>query len=348
MAETKINKFVGTNGTVVTPANSGGSSGDAFSTANPGTPAGFTYSTDLTNPITGGTVGKVAVSAGTVAENRWTLGDTTSAADQLVIRFTAAPTTASDDINQLRGTVQNTGLRLHTDGTLRPLNLGSEITVPGSANWTIVNNVWYVIDRNIVEGTSTTGRIRYKVRTFADLSTTVFSYDTLAVKNAGVVGTDVMNSWRVGKITSTSNQPAYYLAQVGVSTDTGLTYMVDPGANVAPTSIVDADVLSNVEPGQTVTLTLTDSDVDGTIVTRTLTQVAGPTVTLSGSGTTRTFTAPYTLAGTTVQFTYQVVDDDGASSIADAVSIDVLAATERIVTVGGTVPTEVPLIVSFV
>lgn len=351
MAETKINKFVGTNTTIVTPANSGGASGDAFSVANPPSPAGFTYSTDLTNPITGGTVGKVLVGAGVVAENRWTLADTTSAADQFVIRFTAAPTTASDDINQLRGTVQNTGFRLHTDGTVRPLNLGSEITVPGSANWTIINNVWYVVDRNIVEGTSTTGRIRYKVRTFADLSTTVFSYDTLAVKNAGVSGTDAIQSERIGKITSGAVQPAYYLAQVGVSTDTGLAYMTDPGSNVAPSSIVDADVLSGVEPGRTVTLTITDSDTDGTIVTRTLTQVAGPTVTLSGSGgsgSTRTFTAPYTLAGTTIQFTYQVTDDDGATSVADGVSIDILAATERIVTVGGATPTEVPLIVSIV
>lgn len=351
MAETKINKFIGTNGTVVTPAASGGASGDAFNLANPPTPTGFTYSNDLVNPITGGTVGKVSVGAGVVAENRWTLADTTSVADQWVVRFTAPPTTSIDDVMQIRGTVQNMAARLSLTDLHQILNLGTAVSTPGSPNWTIVYNVWYVIDRNIVEGTATTGQIRYRVRTFADLSTTVFTYDTGATKNAGVVGTDVINSYRIGKITSAAVQPAFYFAQVGVSTDTGLAYMVDPGANVAPTSIVDADVLANVEPGQTVTLTITDSDVDGTIVTRNLTQVAGPTVTLSGSGgsgSTRTFTAPYTLAGTTVQFQYQVVDDDGATSVADAVSIDILPATERIVTVGGPTPTEVPLIVSIV
>lgn len=348
MAETKINKFVGTNGTVVRDINSA-AGGDAFNLA--GTPTGFSYSTDLVNPITGGTVGKVDVGAGVIAENRWTFIDTTSLADQMVVRFTATPA-SPDDIVQTRGTRQNSGSRLHTSGTFRPLNLGSEISTPGSPNWTVVYNVWYVIDKETLEGTtSSNGRIRYRVRTLADLSTTVFSYDTGAVKDAGVIGTDVINSLRFGKMTSAPVQPVYYLAQVGGMSDSALNYMTDPGSNVAPSSIIDADVLSNVEPGQTVTLTITDSDTDGTIVTRTLTQVAGPTVTLSGSGgsgSTRTFTAPYTLAGTTLQFQYQVVDDDAASSVADAVSIDILAATERIVTVGGTTPTEVPLIVSIV
>lgn len=351
MAETKINKFVGTPGQVVTPANSGGASGDAFSTANPATPTGFTYSDDLVNPITGLTVGKLLVGAGVVAEERWALIATNSAADQIVVRFTAPPTTASDDIIQVRGTVQNTATRLHTGGSHRPLNLGSEITVPANANWTIVNNIWYVIDREVIEGTSTTGRIRYRVRTLADLATEVFTFDTLATKNAGVVGTDVINSWRVGKITSGAVQPALYFAQVGVSTDTNGTYMTNPGTNVAPSSTIDADVLTNVEPGRTVTLTITDSDTDGTVVTRTITQMGGPTVALSGSGgsgSTRTFVAPYTLTGTTVSFGYQVVDDDGATSIQDVVSIDILPATDRIVIVGGATPTEVPLIVSIV
>lgn len=350
MGVTLVNKFVGTNATVVTPANSG-SGGDAFTTANPGTPTGFTYSTDLTNPITGGTVAKINVGAGVVAENRWTVTDTNAVATQFVIRWTASPTTASDDIHQIRGTVQNAGMRLHTGGTLRPLNLGSEITTPSTPNWTIVTGTWYVVDVLVEEGTtSSNGRIRYKVRTYADLTTTVFSYDTGAIKNAGVIGTDVINSIRWGKITSTAVQPDVYLAQVGVTTDaTG--YMIDPGVNVAPNADITASKTAAVEPGETITLTITDSDSDGTVTTRTVRQISGTTVSISGSGgsgSTRTFTAPYTLSGTTLQFGYKVTDDDGTDSTEDTVNVVVLAATERIVTVGGATPTEVPLMVSIV
>jgi hypothetical protein len=118
------------------------------------------------------------------------------------------------------------------------------------------------------------------------------------------------------------------------------------GSNFAPAAGISADQSVGVEPGQTVTLTLTDSDADGTVVTRTVTQTGGTTVTLSGSGGTRTFDAPYTLAGTTLDFSYVVVDDDGASSDVATATVAVLAATERIVTVGGASPVEVPALIS--
>jgi hypothetical protein len=85
-------------------------------------------------------------------------------------------------------------------------------------------------------------------------------------------------------------------------------------------------------------LTGTDSDSDGTIVTRTWRQVSGTAVTLNGSGTSRTYSAPGTIIGTTLVFGYTVIDDDGISSAESMVTHTVLAVTERAVIGGIEVP----------
>lgn len=335
-----LNRFSGTPGAAVTSANSGGASGDAFSVMNPTTPTGtFVYSDDLVNPITGGTVGKVAAGASVAAEARWTTVDSTSAAVQLVYRATGAPTTASCDDVAIRGTRQNAGRRLHTAGDSRLLNLGTEIG--GGATWAGIINEWLVLDLVVVEGsTASNGTIKGRLRRLSDLATVVASYTSTA-RDAGVIGTDVINSLRVGKTTSGAVLPALYLAQVqGIAGATD--WLPDPGGNVAPLASITSDATGAVEPGATITLTLGDSDADGTVTTRTLTQTAGATAAPAGSGSTRTVVAPYTLAGTTLTYQYVVTDDDGATSTPVSTSIEVLPATERIVITGGASPVEAP------
>lgn len=112
--------------------------------------------------------------------------------------------------------------------------------------------------------------------------------------------------------------------------------VADP-INVVPTSGAGTDQ-SNLEPWATVTLTGTDADSDGTVVTRVWRQISGTTVTLTGTGTTRTYTAPATLAGATLVFGYQVTDDLGGVSVEDTVSHTILAVTERAVVGGVEVP----------
>jgi hypothetical protein len=119
-----------------------------------------------------------------------------------------------------------------------------------------------------------------------------------------------------------------------------------PGtANAAPTSGLSANKTTAIEPGETITFTLTDGDDVG-VTTRTFRQVSGtPTVAFSGSGgngSTRTIVAPYTNAGTTLVYGYQV-SDGTLSSTEATVTLTILKASVRIVTTGGSSPVEIPL-----
>jgi hypothetical protein len=84
--------------------------------------------------------------------------------------------------------------------------------------------------------------------------------------------------------------------------------------NVKP----DADLTApaEVNPGQSFTLDATSStDSDGTIKSYAFAQTAGPTVSLSGTGGTRTTAAPAN-GGVTLTFRVTVTDDDNATDTA--------------------------------
>lgn len=83
-----------------------------------------------------------------------------------------------------------------------------------------------------------------------------------------------------------------------------------------------------VEPWSTVTLTGAASTDDGTITTYAWSQTAGPAVALSGTGATRTFTAPPSMDGSTQTFSLTVTDNTGLISTPDTVVVTVLPATE--------------------
>ena len=81
-------------------------------------------------------------------------------------------------------------------------------------------------------------------------------------------------------------------------------------ANTPPTADAGAD--QTVDARDTVTLSGTDSDSDGTIASRQWTQVEGTTVELSsGSSASATFRAPSVTEETDLVFEYSVTDDDG-------------------------------------
>lgn len=94
----------------------------------------------------------------------------------------------------------------------------------------------------------------------------------------------------------------------------------DYTANATPSANAGPDQIG-LTPGVTVTLSGTDSDLDGLIETRQWTQTGGPAVTLTGATTaTATFTAPSVTVGTTLTFSYTVTDDRGAVS-SDSVAV---------------------------
>ena len=89
--------------------------------------------------------------------------------------------------------------------------------------------------------------------------------------------------------------------------------------NVAPT--VSAGPDQQVDVGELVTLQAVANDPDGTVIGYTWTQAGGLPVALAGAGASRTFTPA--VAGPRV-FTVVAVDDDGAESAPDSVTIVVV------------------------
>ena len=113
-----------------------------------------------------------------------------------------------------------------------------------------------------------------------------------------------------------------------VAFDTAATGLIDAWVDVNASPIVSAGADQIATAGATVTLTGADSDTDGTISSRSWTQTGGtPTVTLSGSGNTRTFTMP--IGAPTLTFTYSVTDNDGATS-SDTVVVSGAAPTSGV------------------
>jgi hypothetical protein len=102
-------------------------------------------------------------------------------------------------------------------------------------------------------------------------------------------------------------------------------------SNPSPPPVTNTLPVANAGPNQTVnagtgvTLDGTgSSDANGTITGYTWSQTGGPAVTLSSTTTAQpTFTAPAASATTMLTFTLRVVDNNGASSDLDSVSIAV-------------------------
>lgn len=101
---------------------------------------------------------------------------------------------------------------------------------------------------------------------------------------------------------------------------------VTPGNN-APTAVAGADQ-TGVEPYEIVTLNGSAStDSDGTIIDYVWVQVGGsPTVDLEGSGHSRTFAAPATINGTSLEFELTVTDDEAATDT-DTCTVEILPHT---------------------
>lgn len=226
--------FTGTDGTALTAANSG------YTLVNPSGGAGFTFETSVTNPLSGGSVGKITAAAGTAAEGRFTHPDSTSLAQQLVMRVPPPPTAASCDFEQSRGTRQNSGLRYHTDGSLRVLGIGTEIGGAATwADWDLLVGEDVVVDRLTQEGTTASnGRIRARVRLLSDLATVLWEYDSGTTRDAGVIGTDVINSARAWKITAASAFASDWILFAHRSQEGVSAYLSDPTPAASPPIVV--------------------------------------------------------------------------------------------------------------
>jgi len=106
--------------------------------------------------------------------------------------------------------------------------------------------------------------------------------------------------------------------------------------NIPPVAQLGANII-DIEPwtAQLVNGLSSKDTGTGTVVDYDFRQVSGsPTVTLTGTGGTRTYIAPGTMSGTTLTFGLVVTDDQGSQSVEDTVEHTILPARERVI-IGG-------------
>jgi hypothetical protein len=328
----------GTNGTTVSTGNSGGTSGTAWDLVS--IPTGtLTYSN--TQAQQGTLSHKFVTTTATTAEAivRWGDALNLTAASLRFYVFlpgtnpTVATTLAQFSTNN-SGTIAGSAKAvLATTGKLA-IQDAAGTSLFNSTN-VLPTNTWVRIELFVSPGTTTSnGTIGGGYATGTGALTEQFT--STATVNAGV---GPIGRAQFGKNSGTWSTQTFYMDDMALG-NTGT--FIGTGAfasNVAPTGNAGS-AQTNVEPYTTVTLTGTDSDSDGTVASRAWTQTAGtPTVTLTGSTTqTPTFTAPGTISGTTLTFSYQVTDNLGATSTASTTTVAVLGATERAVIANAEVP----------
>lgn len=196
-----------------------------------------------------------------------------------------------------------------------------------TTSWTsaaLTTGAWHRIAIKCDPGETTQG-LRLKVYSAGNLHGTTSSQDSgLRGSNFGLNVSNI----RMGFI---SNEAAeLYLTRLRADSAVETTALsgapnISPVANAGPNQ-------TGVEPYSTFTLTGADSyDEDGSISTYAWTQTGGsPTVSLTGasSSPTRTGGAPAVEAGTVLTFSLVVTDNQGATSAADTVDVEVLNHNE--------------------
>jgi hypothetical protein len=197
----------GTNGANLTQA----AGNTSHTVISPNNAATLKFSNAKANPFTGGLIAVSTAGAGVTADMRHDRTAANQGSGWIAFRApSAAPGATVHDILTIRGTRNNAGIRIHTGGTLRVLNLGNEIG--GAAIYTNFLTDCagqdIIVDLLDIEGTTAAnGTIKARVRKLSDLTTNLYSYDSGATRDAGVIGTDTITSYRGGKITSTSTLP---------------------------------------------------------------------------------------------------------------------------------------------
>jgi hypothetical protein len=322
----------GTNGTTfTTPGGQASGSGTNFDTVYVGVGGTLSYSTE--HAIIGSNSYKMVQGSGSIIIG-WTTALAGSApindfVFQGYIYLTALPST---DTILFKGyadtaytpTMASWSVLINPSGRILVQNSNS--TILYTLATALLANTWYRIEGEFVAGTSS------QVKVSIGTSTDVYAYGSSSTLTANQTV-----SVRQGIGTSSSGTGTIYFDDFTVAVGPGfLTQSVF--VNQPPSASAGSNQ-SSIEPWSTVNLIGTDSDGDGTVVTRTWRQVSGtPAVTLSGTGTTRTYTAPATIAGTDLVFGYQVTDDVGALSAESSTTHTILPVTERAVIGGAEVP----------
>lgn len=234
----------------------------------------------------------------------------TPTANCAVLRF--YDTAAHNDTTQLGGLLFTTTRRLQfvENGSGTPLNVTTPSGTPYTADADYLLQIKIDVTANTFDA---------RVYPWGNVTQLASLTGTLGANMAAASGVQAVR-WSIG----TASAMSYLDTNSGFSTGDGDWLDRPDVSNTAPTVSLGAAV-TNLEPGQTRTVTMTATDTDGTISSRTLTQTAGPTVTFTPAGTgVWTYEAPATVDGTTVTYYGTATDDDAASTNSASISDTVL------------------------
>lgn len=314
----------GTSGAAITTGNSGGGSGTAFDAVNGTAPANLTYSTTAAN----GSRGANIASTGTSSFLIWYTPSTTKLSLRFYIRLASLPSAEFQAVTPRSSSNYVSALNITTAGKLKLTSANPGTPTLFTATNALALNTWYRVEVSWEIGT-TTGNGKAQFKYFAGDSTTAVESFTTTTANLGTLPVEEL---RAGKLGATGNVNMFYDS---IAYDPTTVTLLGPWVAINNAPVADAGTgATNVEPGTVLTLNGSGSaDSDGSIVSYLWEQTDGPTVALSGTGHSRTFTAPYRLTSSAMTFRLTVTDNTGATAAAN-VSFTILRCTERIV-IGG-------------
>lgn len=202
-------------------------------------------------------------------------------------------------------------------------NPSGVIALDTAASWTssvtIAVNTMYRVEVAAEVGTTTTnGRVRVWIYSLAGALLDSFESTTANV------GTAVLATEQVGKLGATAETGDIFLDDHAWS-DTNSTTQIGPSIPNQQPTVTPAPNITGAEPGSTVTSSVIATD-DGTIASYAAT---APGLTLSGSGSSRSFVVPLSLTAQTYTITWTVTDNQGAQTTATQ-TVSALPCTVRV------------------
>lgn len=330
----------GADGTAVTTANSA-SSGSKFSNVTAGSGTSITYSSSAKAH---GSLGYMLTCATGSSTYFMTSVYATDGSGQFALRFYANFSSLPGSTFSVCSVYDNTNtpalqIALRSDGRIYVTG----VSAVGTTASAISLNTWYRMEVQGTIGTTTTNSV-VNFNYYALDSTTTIENINSSTANLGTTG--VVSYVGLGKISPSATLAGNIMFDdIAFSTQTTTPIGPYTASNNPPTANAGANQV-NLEPYSIITLSGTDADTDGTVVSRQWRQVSGsPSVTLStASSAVATYTAPGTIAGTTLTFGYTVIDNGGASSQESTVTNTIYPVTERAVMGGVEVPVQTAVV----
>lgn len=277
-----------------------GNTGDALSVANSifTTITGTGNATFIDNAYADDNAIQMAVTGGTVKTYRVDYTSQTEAWYGFALRVDALPTALTTVYQVYQGTTLAFGVRINTDGTLQ-LRDGTVLRFTSTA---LTVTEWYWVSVHFKPGDAAGARLKVYNRAATSV------YDSGGGAATSTTAT-AMDNLRIGYLAGTGDA-TFSMDRLRADTTTEIAALPD-GSSTLSVNVVSSP--SSPEADDVVTLTATATGATGPY-TYSWSQVSGTAVSLSGSGTTRTFTAPALIDAETLTFRCDVTPTAGAAS----------------------------------